>query len=105
MVEINQTERTVLRYVKVEFRGAWEYSGDSWSFRPVKDEAELLVVIEAPTGQLETSWFVVRRRPDPPGGGFYSTDGVIVPREQNIVYIPERCTRREYGDHTECIQH
>jgi hypothetical protein len=101
MPGINQTERTVLKYVKLEFRGEWEYHGDEFSFCPVKKAEELLVVVEAPVGSLETIWFLVQRRPDPPGG-FLTTDAVLVPKEQNIVYIPERCVRREKGDHTEC---
>jgi hypothetical protein len=45
----------------------------------------------------------VRRRPDPGGGGIQTTDHVIVPAGENIVYIPERCVKRERGDLTECI--
>ena len=26
----------------------------------------------------------------------------VVPREENIVYIPERCAKRENGDLTKC---
>ena len=98
----NRSERTVLTYVKLDFVGDWEYHGDTYSFRPVARRAELLVVTEAPTGNLVTHWFVVRRRPDPGGGGLISTDGVIVPAGENIVYIPERCLKREKGDLTRC---
>jgi hypothetical protein len=98
----NRGERTVLSYVKLDFLGDWEYVGDDFSFRPVGVQADLLVVTEEPTGSLVTYWFVVRRRDSPPGGGPYPTDGVMVPKEENIVYIPERCVKREEGDKTEC---
>lgn len=98
----NVSERTVLQYVKLDFQGDWEYSADSFAFRPVGKVADLLVVREGATGILETYWFHVRRRPDPPNGGFFPTDGVVVPREENIVYIPERCAKRENGDLTKC---
>jgi len=101
-VPSNRSERTVLTYVKVDFHGEWEYHFDEYSFRPVRETAELLVVTEAPTGTLITHWFVVRRRPDLPGGGIVTTDNVIVPKGENIVYIPERCVRKEPGDQTEC---
>jgi len=101
-VMANRSARTVLTYVKLEFVGEWEYHFDTYSFRPVLRTGELLVVTEAPTGELVTHWFVVRRRPAPPGGGVFPTDNVIVPREENIVYIPERCVKREKGDHTTC---
>jgi hypothetical protein len=101
-MEPNRGERTVLKYVKLDFVGDWEYYGDSFSFRPVGRQQELIVVREGATGMLETYWFVVRRRPDLPDGGINTTDWVIVPREENIVYIPERCVRRECGDHTKC---
>jgi hypothetical protein len=101
-VESNRSERTVLTYVKLQFQGEWEYDGDEYSFRPVDPRGELLVVTEAPTGSLFTYWFVVRRRPDLPGGGLVPTDNVVVPKYENIVYIPERCSRKEEGDRTEC---
>lgn len=101
-VESNRSEHTVLTYVKLQLQGEWEYNGDEYSFRPVDPRAELVVVTEAPTGTLVTHWFVVRRRPDPPGGGVVTTDNVIVPKYENIVYIPERCSRKEQGDQTEC---
>jgi hypothetical protein len=103
-VQSNRSERTVLNYAKLEFRGEWEYHFGEFSFRPVDPEAELLAVTEAPTGTLITHWFVVRRRPDLPSGGIQTTDNVIVPNGKNIVYIPERCVRKEPGDHTECIR-
>jgi hypothetical protein len=98
----NRGPRTVLKYTKLEFQGDWEYHFDEYSYRPVKPTAVLLVVSEAPTGFLTTHWFSVRRRPDPGGGGVYTTDNVIVPDKTNIVYIPERCVRREAGDKTTC---
>jgi hypothetical protein len=98
----NRTERTVLTYVKLDFQSEWEYHFDEYSFRPVKDRAPLLVVTEAPTGSLVTHWFWVRRRPDLPNGGVNTTDNVIVPNGENIVYIPERCVKRAPGDHTTC---
>lgn len=98
----NSSERTVLTYAKLDFVGDWEYHGDTYSFRPVARRAELLVVTEAPTGNLVTHWFIVRRRPDPGGGGVITTDAVIVPAGENIVYIPERCLKREKGDSTKC---
>src|SRR5205085_6665064 len=73
-VPSNRGERTVLSYVKLDFLGDWEYTGDDYAFRPVGPEAELLVVTEEPTGSLVTYWFLVRRRADPPGGGSYDTD-------------------------------
>jgi hypothetical protein len=99
----NRTERTVLKYVKLEFRGEWQCIGELFAFRPLAKAEELLVVVEAPVGRLETIWFLVQRRPDLPTGVAAPLDGVLVPREQNIVYIPERCVRREEGDHTECV--
>jgi hypothetical protein len=99
---LGRSERTVLTYVKLDFVGDWEYHGDTYSFRPVARRAELLVVTEAPAGNLITHWFVVRRRPDPSGGGFIPTDGVVAPAMENIVYIPERCVKREKGDLTRC---
>jgi len=48
-VPSNRSERTVLTYVKVDFHGEWEYHFDEYSFRPVRETAELLVVTEAPT--------------------------------------------------------
>ena len=95
-------ERTVLTYVKLDFCGEWEYSGVEYAFRPVNDRAELLVVTEAPTGQLITHYFVVRRRPDPSPTSFIPSDGVVVPMRENIVYIPERCVKVEKGDLTKC---
>jgi hypothetical protein len=100
-LQSNISERTVLSYVKLDFRGEWEYHFGEFSFRPVEPEAELVVVTEAPTGTLITYWFIVKRRPDPPDGGIMETDNVIVPTVENIVYIPERCVRKETGDHTE----
>ncbi len=95
-------ERTVLTYVKVDFLGQWEYHGSDYAFRPVNRSAKLLVVTEAPTGQLITHFFVVRRRPDPSPSGTVTTDGVVVPRCENIVYIPEKCVMKKEGDHTKC---
>ena len=95
-------ERTVLTYVKLDFQGSWEYNGSDYGYRPAKREAKLLVVTEAPTGQLITHFFRVRRRPDPPSGGHIPTDGVLVPQRENIVYIPERCVLVEKGDRTKC---
>ncbi len=69
---------------------------------PAKDKAELLVVTEAPTGKLITHYFIVRRRPDLPGGGYVKTDAVLVPTTENIVYIPEKCVWVREGDHTKC---
>jgi hypothetical protein len=85
----NRGPRTVLTYTKLEFQGDWEYYFDEYSYRPVKATAPLLVVTEAPTGFLTTHWFSVRRRPDPGGGGVYTTDNVIVPDKTNIVYSRE----------------
>ncbi|MCW5978182.1 MAG: hypothetical protein KIT09_08895 [Bryobacteraceae bacterium] len=101
-VKSNRTERTVLTYRKLEFRGEWQYHFGEYSFRPLEPKAELLVVTEGATGVLETHWFTVHRRPDPPGGGVFTTDNVIVPKEENIVFVPERCAKREAGDHTAC---
>ena len=98
----NRGPRTVLTNTKLEFQGDWEYYFDEYSYRPIRPTAFLLVVTEAPTGFLTTHWFSVRRRPDPGGGGVYTTDNVIVPDKTNIVYIPERCVRREAGDKTTC---
>jgi hypothetical protein len=96
-------ERTVLTYVKLDFRGEWEYFISNYGFRPAKEKAELLVVSEAPTGNLVTHYFIVRRRPDPPPpNGIIPTDGVLVPEQENIVYIPETCIRVEKGDRTKC---
>jgi len=99
----NRSERTVLRYVKVDFRGAWEWDFDEYSFRPVGKQAELLVVSEA-GGALFTHYFVVRRREHSPDGGVWTTDNVLVPKEENIVYIPERCVKRAEGDQTTCTR-
>ena len=46
----NVSERTVLQYVKLDFQGDWEYSADSFAFRPVGKVADLLVVREGATG-------------------------------------------------------
>jgi hypothetical protein len=98
----NRAERTVLTYVKLDFQSDWEYHFDEYSFRPVKDQAPLLVVTEAPTGSLVTHGFLARRRPDLPNGDVNTTDNVIVPNGENIVYIPERCHKRAPGDQTTC---
>jgi hypothetical protein len=98
----NRAERTVLVYRKLDFAGYWEYNFGEFSFRPVEEAAELRVVTEGAPGALETHTFIVRRRPDPPGGGILPTDNVIVPTGENIVYIPERCVKKEPGDTTEC---
>jgi len=98
----NRTERTVLVYTKLEFQKEWEWDFDEYSFRPVSKSAPLLVVTEAPTGKLITHFFMVRRRPDLPNGGVNTTDNVIVPNGENIVYIPERCIKKEEGDFTSC---
>jgi len=95
-------ERTVLTYVKLDFSGQWEYHGADYSFRPAGRSAKLLVVTEAPTGQLITHYFVVRRRPDPSPSGVITTDGVVVPKYENIVYIPEKCVMVKKGDQTKC---
>jgi|GEM_PF-5122133 len=95
-------ERTVLTYVKLDFRGEWEYSGSNYGFRPAKGKAELLVVTEAPAGRLITHYFIVRRRPDPSPSSRIPTDGVLVPERENIVYIPESCLKVKEGDHTKC---
>lgn len=100
----NRGERTVLTYVKLDFLGDWEYYFNDYSFRPVGRSARLLVVTEAPTGNLVTHYFVVRRRPAPSPSGVQTTDHVIVPRESNIVFIPERCVQRRQGDHTRCAK-
>ena len=98
----NRTERTVLTYTKLDFQKEWEWYFDEYSFRPVSKSAPLLVVTEAPTGKLVTHFFIVRRRPDLPNGGVNTTDNVIVPKDENIVYIPERCVKVEEGDRTAC---
>ena len=98
----NRTERTVLTYTKLDFQKEWEWHFDEYSFRPVSKSAPLLVVTEAPTGKLVTHFFIVRRRPDLPNGGVQTTDNVIVPTGENIVYIPERCIKVEEGDRTGC---
>jgi len=102
VVALRRAGRTVLTYVKVEFVGDWEYYGAEYSYRPVDRTGGLLVVTEMPTGTLVTHWFVVRRRPDLPNGAVNTTDGVIVPREENIVFVPERCAKRVNGDATTC---
>ena len=101
-MEAAMSGRTVLEYVKLDFIGEWEYYFDEFSFRPVADKGDLIVVREGATGVMETYWFVVPRPPDLPGGGVDTTKNVIVPRQENIVYIPVRCSRRENGDHTKC---
>jgi len=98
-------ERTVLTYVKLDFIGEWEYNGSAYGFRPAKDTAELLVVTEAPTGKLITHYFIVHRRPDPSPSSRIPTDGVLVPEQENIVYIPERCAKVLEGDSTSCSSH
>ncbi len=95
-------ERTVLTYVKLDFQGEWEYHGSQYAFRPAKEKAILLVVTEAPTGQLITHYFIVPRRPDPSPSGRIPTDGVVVPAHENIVYIPARCVQVKKGDLTKC---
>jgi hypothetical protein len=97
----NRSERTILRYVKLDFRGAWEWDFDEYSFRPVGKEAELLVVSEI-GNVLVTHSFLVRRREHSPDGGVWTTDNVLAPKEENIVYIPERCRWRAEGDKTSC---
>src|SRR5262249_30116461 len=98
----NRTERTVLVYTKLEFQKEWEWDFDEYSFRPVSKSAPLLVVTEAPTGKLITHFFLVRRRENLPNGGVNTTDNVIVPNGENIVYIPERCIKVVEGDLTSC---
>jgi len=93
--------RTVLTYVKLDFQGKWKYNGEKYSFRPVNESAVLLVVTEAPKGQLITHHFTVRRRQEDPNGR-NPTDNVIVPITENIVYIPERCVKKDDGDTTVC---
>ena len=92
-------QRTVLEYVKLDFLGEWEYDRQTCSFRPARQEGELRVLREAAPGLLETQWFVVRRR-DFRDGHARSADAVIKPFETNFVSIPERCVRKERGDHT-----
>jgi len=102
---INAAERTVLVYVRLAFYGTWEYAGGQNSFRPVGREgtrAALAVVCEGATGTERTYWFVVRRRPDLPQSGFVTTDAVLVPPDENIVYVPELCFKRDDGDTTRC---
>jgi hypothetical protein len=88
---------TVLQYVKLEFRREWRFDHDNYAYKPLEREGELIVLRESPVGGLETYWFSVQWRDE---AGVESA--VIAPREQNIVYIPELCVRREPGDHTEC---
>jgi hypothetical protein len=105
-LEMNATERTVLVYVRLAFYGKWEWAFEEYSFRPVGAvgaRAALGVVCEGATGTEQTHWFIVRRRPDPPGG-INTTDHVIVPTGENIVYVPERCVRRDDGDTTRCSE-
>ena len=103
-VQSNRGERTILTYVKLDFRGDWEYFFGDYSFRPVGKTAELLVVTEAPTGTLVTHFFRVRRRPAPGPSSVLETDHVIAPNQTNIVYIPERCIKRVKGDATTCTR-
>jgi hypothetical protein len=101
-IELRHYGRTVLTYAKVEFVGDWEYFFDEYSFRPVGRSGGLLVVTEMPTGTLVTHFFIVRRRPDLPNGAVNTTDNVIVPKGENIVYVPERCAKKTIGDMTTC---
>jgi hypothetical protein len=102
LIPSNHGERTVLTYRKVQFIGDWEYFGNEYAFRPVGPRAELMVVTEGATGVLETHVFIVRRRPNPAPGAIQTTDGVIVPPTENIVYVPERCVEKRPGDLTSC---
>jgi hypothetical protein len=41
-------EITVLKYLKLEFRGEWRFDHDDYAYKPADREGELIVVQEAP---------------------------------------------------------
>lgn len=99
--QVELVVRLGVSHVKLDFRGEWESFPGPDEFRPVRRRAQLLVVSEAPMGTLVTHWASCAAGPTHPTPSGRPT-GVRVPREENIVYIPERCVKRQQGDHTTC---
>jgi hypothetical protein len=82
---------TVMEFTFIEFDENWDRSGTVQY--TARDKAMLKVVAEDKTGNKTTYFFRVEK------GAV-----VLVSYSVNLVYIPEKCIRREDGDKTKCYE-
>ena len=85
-------EHTALEFTYIEFHGDW--SRAPWmsvASYTASADGEVIAVAEGATGTKTTYWYKI------PQGEL-----VWVSFSENLAYIPQRCLRREEGDHTRC---
>ena len=85
---------TVIQFVYIKFDDRWERDAPNVTYVAVKEGARLAVIREAPTGTLETYFFVMRER----------GARVLVSYDHNLVFVPADCESRIPGDATACGQ-
>ncbi len=83
---------TVIRFVYVKFDDSWQRDAPDVTYVAAREGARLAVIREAPTGVLDTYFFVMRE----PGAR------VLVSYDHNLVFVPADCEKRVQGDATEC---
>ncbi len=86
------TYQTALEFTYIEFDKNWTSAG-TVQYIATNDKAQLIVVAEGKTGVKTTYWFQADK-----------SDIVLVSDYANIVYIPQKCIRREAGDKTKCLK-
>jgi hypothetical protein len=83
---------TVIRFIYVKFDDSWQRDAPDVTYVAAREGARLAVIREAPTGALDTYFFVMRE----PGAR------VLVSYDHNLVFVPADCEKRVQGDATEC---
>ena len=91
------TYQTVIEFRHVDFDKAWKRSISAAErvveYTPLADKAQLQVVTEGATGLAITYFFEIPRN-----------ERVWISIPENLVYIPAKCIKKEFGDKTECLK-
>ena len=86
---------TVIVFKHMQFDANWTkpifWIDDNFPYTASTNAATLIVVEEGATGVMMTYWFKLQKG-----------QVVQVSREENLVFIPAKCSRKEPGDLTSC---
>ena len=89
------TYQTVIEFRHVDFDKAWNRAilaaERVVEYIPLSDRAQLQVVTEGATGVAITYSFEAPKK-----------ERVWVSIPENLIYIPARCYKKEFGDKTKC---
>lgn len=82
---------TVMEYSYLQFDDNWTLTGpgEIAEYTATVNGAEVKVVTVGPTGLTQTYWF-----------NFNTGNVVVTSTHENVVHLPARRTKREYGDHS-----